>query len=104
MPIALNPHLGKGGTGFHGTKPGTAAYFLLAMASQGQAVVTGGAAEAQLDAAGLKTTSVITSAVMFASGVPSIVTVASIPANGKVTFVENTTGNVVLLEWVDPPQ
>lgn len=104
MPLTPMPHLGKGGTGFHGTGPGTAEYLLNTMANQSQFVVTGGAAGATLVATGIKTTSVVTSAVMFATGVPSIVTVSSIPADDGIAFVEDTTGNTVVVTWVDPPQ
>jgi hypothetical protein len=106
MPLTPMPHLGKGGTGFHGTGPGTAEYLLRSLVAQGQFVVTGGAAEAVLVATGLKTTSVVTSAIKFDAGVPSVITgdVMDIPAANQIQFSSNTTGTVVLVTWVDPPQ
>lgn len=106
MPLTPMPHLGKGGTGFHGTGPGTAEYLLRTLVASGQAVVTGGSAEAELNAPGLKTTSVITSAIMFAAGVPSVITgdVLAIPEDGKIQFTSSTAGNTILLTWVDPPE
>lgn len=106
MPLTPMSHLGKGGTGFQGTGPGSAAYLLNSLVAQGQVVVTGDAAAATLTATGLKTTSVVTSAIMFTAGVPSVITgnVTSIPSDDAITFDVDTTGNTVLVTWVDPPQ
>lgn len=106
MPLTPMPHLGKGGTGMQGTAPGSVAYLLSAMAAQGQTVVTGGSASAELNATGLKTTSVVTSAIMFDTGVPSVITddVEAIPEDGKIQFTSSTAGNTILLTWVDPPE
>jgi hypothetical protein len=61
-------------------------------------VLAGAAANTNIAVAGIKTTDTIASAIMFAAGVPSLVTV-NITSAGFVQSTTSTAGNTILLQY-----
>lgn len=98
MPLEQNSELGKGGAGFHGSGPGSAAAMIRELQGITQTVVAGAAASTNIPVPGIGAGDTILSAVMFAAGVPSMVP-ASVTSAGNIQSTTDTTGSQLLVTY-----
>lgn len=104
MALDTNKHLGKGGSGFQGEGPGSAAHMIRELQSLKVEVLAGAAADTNIAVTGIAVDDTLLSVIEFVAGVPTDRTAnASITSAGNIQVDVSTAGNSLQLMWFGKP-